>query len=98
MAKRVKSVSMPGLAAKLAELDSKGSRWQVKRTVSYIRSGVSNTVDILAERNIMSGAGWTGLVASATLDDDGLLTGYRISSDVPYTVGRILDTAWESLT
>ena len=98
MDKRVKSVSMPGLAAKLAELDSKGGRWIVKRTVSYIRSSVANTVDNLAERNTMTGAGWDGIVAKATMDDDGLLSGYLVNSDVPYKIGRVLDTAWESLT
>lgn len=98
MGKRVKSVSMPGLAAKLAEIDVKGGRWLVKRTVTYIRSSVSNTVDILTERNTMTGKEWSGLVAVASLDDDGLLDGYSVCADVPYQTGRILDTAWESLT
>ena len=98
MGKRVKSVSMPGLAAKLSEIDGRGSKWTVRRVVTYSRSTATNAVDILAERNVMSGAGWTGLVATAELDDDGLLKGYRVSSDTPYAIGRILDTAWESLT
>ena len=98
MGKRVKSVSMPGLAAKLAEIDAKGSVWTIRRTVTYSRSGVGNSVDIMASRNVMTGSGWDGLVARAALDADGLMDVYTIERDVPYKIGRVLDTAWESLT
>lgn len=99
MGKRVKSVSMPGLAAKLEELDgAKGSRWSIQRTVTYTRSSVVNRVDIIASRNVMSGGGWDGFVARADMDDDGLLSGYTVDATVPYKVGKVLDTAWESLT
>ena len=46
----------------------------------------------------MSGAGWDGFVARADMDDDGLLSGYTVDATVPYKVGKVLDTAWESLT
>lgn len=29
---------------------------------------------------------------------DGLLSGYTVDATVPYKVGKVLDTAWESLT
>ena len=98
MGKRVKSVSMPGLAAKLEELDgAKGSRWSIRRTVTYTRSYVSSNVEIFTARNVMTGAGWDGIVARAALDDDGLLCDYLINTDVPYKVGKVLDAAWEAL-
>lgn len=101
MGKRVKSVSMPGLAAKLDEQGdiNRGRRyiWHVRRIVDYVRSGVSNRVEIIATRDAWNPAGWEGVVAKGSLNDDGLLDGYTIENGVPYPIGRALDKAWESL-
>lgn len=96
MAKRVKSVSMPGLAQALYVADG-DHLWSIERTVTYARSIVRNLVRIHANVTV-NGKPWSGVVAAANLDDEGLLDGYTIMQDVPYPVGRVLDMAWESLT
>jgi len=101
MAKRV---SLPGLAKALEDQEGTQDKfkrfiWSIVRTVSYTRSSVSNVVIIKAVKDPFNITyGWEGEVATATLDDDMLLTGYTIRADVPYRIGAALDKAWESLT
>ncbi len=101
MGKRVKSVSMPGLAAQLEKqsdlVRTRRYLWKVRRVVEYVRANVINTVEIIAIRDAWNPTGWEGVVAKGSLNDDGLLDGYTIENGVPYPIGRALDKAWESL-
>ena len=71
--------------------------WKVRRVVEYVRANVINTVEIIAIRDAWNPTGWEGVVAKATLDDDGLVSGYEVQPGVPYTIGKELDKAWGSL-